>query len=236
MPISKRTRFEILRRDAHACRYCGACAPDAALTVDHVTPVALGGTDDPSNLVAACRDCNAGKASTAPDAQLVADVREDAIRHAALIREAYAVLVERMGKRDDYIDTWAESYCDHLPADWRNTIGRWFEMAVPLELIIDAAEKACSKTQRFRGTDRFAYMCGIVWNQVRTVDKAAEDYRAIEGSFMSDSALSDERMKAWLAGWDSGYTRAESDRVRNDPLSVVVDKIDYLIDPWAVAS
>ena len=64
MAVTKRVRFEVLRRDNHTCRYCGASAPDTTLTVDHVTPVALGGSHDPSNLVAACKDCNAGKAST----------------------------------------------------------------------------------------------------------------------------------------------------------------------------
>ena len=56
MAVSKRTRFEVLRRDNHTCRYCGQSAPDVKLTVDHVLPVALGGHDDPTNLVAACKD------------------------------------------------------------------------------------------------------------------------------------------------------------------------------------
>ena len=49
----------ILARDGHRCHYCGK----PARTVDHVLPVAAGGTDDPSNLVAACRRCNARKGS-----------------------------------------------------------------------------------------------------------------------------------------------------------------------------
>lgn len=56
MAISKRLRFEVLRRDNHMCRYCGRGAPDVALTVDHVVPVALGGHSDPTNLVTACVD------------------------------------------------------------------------------------------------------------------------------------------------------------------------------------
>ncbi|WP_075737496.1 HNH endonuclease [Streptomyces acidiscabies] len=64
MAVSKRLRYEILRRDNHTCRYCGASAPDVPLRVDHVTPVALGGTDTPDNLVAACEPCNSGKSST----------------------------------------------------------------------------------------------------------------------------------------------------------------------------
>ena len=58
MAITKRTRYEVLKRDNHACRYCGAVAPDVKLQVDHVIPVALGGTDNPDNLVAACVACN----------------------------------------------------------------------------------------------------------------------------------------------------------------------------------
>lgn len=34
MAVSKRTRYEVLRRDNHACRYCGASAPEVKLTVD----------------------------------------------------------------------------------------------------------------------------------------------------------------------------------------------------------
>jgi hypothetical protein len=90
MAVSKRLRFEILRRDNHQCRYCGATAPDATLTVDHVIPEALGGSDDPANLVAACAECNAGKSATPPDAALVADVAADAERWAGAIKVAAA--------------------------------------------------------------------------------------------------------------------------------------------------
>lgn len=90
MAISRRLRFEILRRDGHTCRYCGASAPDVALTVDHVIPTALGGSDDPSNLVTACADCNAGKSSTAPDAELVEQINTDAARLTAALEVAHA--------------------------------------------------------------------------------------------------------------------------------------------------
>lgn len=224
MAVTKRIRYEVLKRDNHTCRYCGAAAPHVKLTVDHVTPVALGGTDDPSNLVAACRDCNAGKASTSPDSALVADVREDAMRHAALVREAYAVLVERLGAKEDYIDEWAEAYTfEPLPQNWRESIGRWFEMGVPIELLVDAAKKACGKTKTFRGDDRFKYMCGIVWSQVRMVDELAENYRAIEGSFLSNESLDAQRYEAWCGGREAGYRAAATDLARIDPVSAVVD-------------
>ena len=35
MAVSKRLRYEILRRDNFACHYCGAAAPDVKLNADH---------------------------------------------------------------------------------------------------------------------------------------------------------------------------------------------------------
>lgn len=59
--LSPRLRFEILKRDNHTCRYCGAKAPNVALHVDHVRPIANGGGNGLENLVTACSTCNAGK-------------------------------------------------------------------------------------------------------------------------------------------------------------------------------
>lgn len=59
--ISKKLRFEILKRSDFACTYCGAKAPDVELVIDHVDPVSRGGADEESNMVAACFDCNSGK-------------------------------------------------------------------------------------------------------------------------------------------------------------------------------
>jgi hypothetical protein len=88
MAVSKRLRYEILRRDNHACRYCGATAPDVKLNVDHVIPQALGGSNAPTNLVASCVDCNAGKTSSMPNAMPVADVGQGAFRQAAVMKQA----------------------------------------------------------------------------------------------------------------------------------------------------
>lgn len=89
MAVSKRLRYEILRRDNHACRYCGATAPDAKLNVDHVIPQSLGGHDKPDNLVTSCADCNAGKTSSMPNAMPVADVDQEAFRRAAAEKKAH---------------------------------------------------------------------------------------------------------------------------------------------------
>ncbi|OZC59242.1 hypothetical protein CH276_22605 [Rhodococcus sp. 06-470-2] len=77
MAVSKRLRYEILQRDGYTCRYCGAKADnETRLVVDHVLPKALGGKDEPDNLITACEPCNVGKSSTTPGLDLVADVAE----------------------------------------------------------------------------------------------------------------------------------------------------------------
>lgn len=58
---SKKLRFEILKRDSFTCNWCGKSAPDALLHVDHIHPESKGGTDEPTNLITACVDCNLGK-------------------------------------------------------------------------------------------------------------------------------------------------------------------------------
>lgn len=88
MAVSQRLRYEILRRDNHACRYCGATAPDVKLNVDHVIPTSLGGSDKPDNLVTACADCNGGKTSSMPNAATVEDVNQETFRQAVAERQA----------------------------------------------------------------------------------------------------------------------------------------------------
>lgn len=87
MAVSQRLRYEILRRDNHACRYCGATAPNVKLNVDHVIPTSLGGSDKPDNLVTACADCNGGKTSSMPNAMPVADVKQETFRQAKELRD-----------------------------------------------------------------------------------------------------------------------------------------------------
>jgi hypothetical protein len=62
-PISKKTRFEVFKRDSFTCQYCGRSAPDVVLHVDHINPVSKGGTDDVLNYITSCKDCNQGKSN-----------------------------------------------------------------------------------------------------------------------------------------------------------------------------
>lgn len=61
--VSKKLRFEVFKRDAFRCRYCGVSNADEStlLVVDHIVPVAEGGATAFENLVTACEPCNQGK-------------------------------------------------------------------------------------------------------------------------------------------------------------------------------
>lgn len=69
--LSKKIRFEVLKRDKFTCQYCGRKAPDVLLEVDHIDPVANGGTNSIFNLVTSCHDCNSGKGARALDDESV---------------------------------------------------------------------------------------------------------------------------------------------------------------------
>ena len=43
------------------CHYCGRKFPASGLTMDHVVPVARGGTSSRGNVVPCCKDCNSAK-------------------------------------------------------------------------------------------------------------------------------------------------------------------------------
>jgi 5-methylcytosine-specific restriction endonuclease McrA len=54
----QRVRRAVRQRDGDACRNCGASGEWARLSVHHLLPAALGGTDDMANLVTLCSTCH----------------------------------------------------------------------------------------------------------------------------------------------------------------------------------
>lgn len=191
MPLTKRIRFEILKRDNHTCRYCGASAPEATLTVDHVLPLALGGTDQPNNLVAACKDCNAGKSSTDPDAQIVADVREVDLRFAeAMFRvsiDRATTRQERAEYADDFLETWESWTWGNnknpfpLPSNWRVSVQRFYDLGIDIEELQDMALVALTN-ERLDPHDTFRYFTGCAWRAVAEIQEAAKSIMRTEPS------------------------------------------------------
>lgn len=178
MAVSKRLRFEILRRDGFRCRYCGLTAASAELRVDHVIPEALGGTDDPSNLVTACEPCNTGKSSIAPDSPILADVQQDALRWARALKLLAEDRAEqrtwRVNCERAFADEWGNWTDRHdneipLPANWRHSFARFLAAGLELDDLIELIDVAMSS----RAKDTWTYFCGCAWQRVRETHEAA---------------------------------------------------------------
>ena len=57
-PIPRKLRHEVFKRDGYRCRECGASKDETSLEIDHIVPVARGGTNNIDNLQTLCRECN----------------------------------------------------------------------------------------------------------------------------------------------------------------------------------
>lgn len=182
MAVSRRLRFSVLQRDAFTCRYCGASAPDVKLQVDHVVPVALGGSDDPTNLVTACADCNAGKTSTGAGEEVVAQVADDAARFAAALEH---IASQQAAARDDWNDKlgsfqgcwYVVTYNAPMDRGWENNVRTFLEVGLTmadLEHYAAVAGAAPNVTSR----NVFRYFAGCCWAEVRRrQERAAEMLR-----------------------------------------------------------
>lgn len=111
--LGKRLRFEILKRDGFKCVYCGANAFGMLLHVDHVQPVADGGTDDPSNLVTSCADCNLGKSSIPLDETLIPSQSPETLaEHAEQMRSYIEAAKSVQAAREEAIQVVVDRWCD----------------------------------------------------------------------------------------------------------------------------
>lgn len=223
MAISKRLRFEILRRDGHACRYCGEKAPKVKITVDHVVPKALGGTDEPTNLVAACGPCNSGKSSGSPDAPLVADVESDAMRWQMAWAAAVAQ-AERDGKQREkdiakvkrnYVAAYKGRHGEapFLPEGWQASVGRWLDLGLPMAMIDQAISATVGRTN-VRREDRWSYLAGCCWGKLRDLAGQAKSIADAAAPSSDESTLVERIVAQFERSWGDPHSRPEPDQLR----------------------
>lgn len=185
MAISRRLRFEILRRDSYTCRYCGAKAPDVELQVDHVIPTALGGGDEPSNLVTSCTDCNQGKSSTAADAPIVDDVDATAMLFARAVEVAtqrrQAEIARMEGFHEAFLKHWTDVVGSDPEEHWGFYGGSW-KTSLDKFLAQGLTEQDLLRIARITGEScprkPWNYFAGICWREIG--DRQEEARRLIE--------------------------------------------------------
>jgi hypothetical protein len=126
MTLSKRTRFEVLKRDGFRCVYCGATAVTSLLHIDHVIAIANGGTNEPPNLVTSCAGCNLGKSDVRlEESRIDPSATVDAMRERSEQVQEYLSFVRtlesaREGLRELYAGIWIDTVGRNPPRPLRN--------------------------------------------------------------------------------------------------------------------
>jgi HNH endonuclease len=156
-PLSRAVRFEVFKRDAFTCQYCGAKAPDVVLEVDHVKPLAEGGDDSLLNLVTSCKACNGGKGARSLDDDSVLAKQRAQIEELHQRRQQIemmlqwrddALAIEKL-KADKIVDAInAKSEEWELSESGRQMVERWVRK-FPFDEILSAVDIAFD--QYFRG-------------------------------------------------------------------------------------
>lgn len=174
--ISKKTRFEVFKRDEFSCSYCGKKPPHVTLEVDHIIPVSRNGGNGIDNLITACFDCNRGK-SDIP----LTSIPESLSDKAARIKEAESqlrALRKMAAMKEQRIEDDAWSVVHALYGDEKNEIRRdWFlsikrfNERLDLADVIRAAEIAATK-KAHASDSRFKYFCGICWAMIKETQDA----------------------------------------------------------------
>tara|TARA_R110000868_G_scaffold380982_1_gene647323 strand:- start:580 stop:1149 length:570 start_codon:yes stop_codon:yes gene_type:complete len=182
MAVSKRVRFEVFKRDAFACQYCGRTPPTVVLECDHIHAVANGGSDDETNLVTSCFDCNRGKSDVPLDAATPSvAARMDRQREVAEQADAFnRFVMERRQHEDNLIDHIGETWFNHIKKRKNQYVFgparvpsiRRFLRQLSIAEILEAVEIAHQRKPIHditpgRDEQTFKYFCGICWSMIR---------------------------------------------------------------------
>lgn len=94
-PIPRKLRHEVFKRDGYRCRECGSSKDETSLEIDHIVPVAKGGTNDIDNLQTLCRECNRMKHT---------DEWVGGEKDIKIAQNELSILKEQLGKSEDKIN------------------------------------------------------------------------------------------------------------------------------------
>lgn len=172
-PIGKTQRFEIFKRDAFTCQYCGATPPAVVLEIDHVIPVSKGGGSESHNLVTSCFECNRGKRDRhlhiVPDS--IAERTERARELEEQTREYEKIIKARKQRITKAIKAVETAFQERFPEysftpSFKQSVRRFLD-DMPPSAVEEAMEIASCRVGH-RGADNVTkYFCGICWKTIR---------------------------------------------------------------------
>lgn len=172
-PISKRTRFDIFKRDGFVCLYCGSHPPEVTLEVDHVVAIANGGTNHPANLATSCENCNRGKSAvplsiipSAVASTLKAESKRMREREEQL-RGYYAIMEAVRARIEAEVWSVVREFDPNITEFSRGALRsiKNFLQKLGLPEVIDAMQIA--RDRMAAGDACFRYFCGICWNKIK---------------------------------------------------------------------
>lgn len=151
--ISKKTRFEVFKRDSFKCQYCGTCAPEVILNVDHIEPVSKGGDNSITNLITACFSCNSGKSDIRISDDSAIKKQKEQLDELNVKREQLQMMMqwrkELKNLDQEYIDIFCKNYHEKLVGWTINDNGleivKKLIKKFQLSILLDAIEKASEK-------------------------------------------------------------------------------------------
>lgn len=152
--ISKKTRFEVFKRDSFKCQFCGASAPEAILHIDHLTPVSKGGGNEILNLITSCFDCNSGKSDRELSDDSVVSKQRDQLEELNERRSQQKMMLQWRKSlarlKEDAVDAVCDAFENatnghfHLNETGRKGI-RALLRKYPLSGVLDAIEVAAER-------------------------------------------------------------------------------------------
>lgn len=120
--LPKSIRFEVFKRDSFTCQYCGRMAPDVVLEVDHINPVANGGTNDIINLVTSCKDCNRGKGKKLLSDNSVVRLQQEQVKELAEKMEQLEMLIKWRKELSNFDDMQIDMVDDIIDSSTAHTL------------------------------------------------------------------------------------------------------------------
>lgn len=162
--LSKKLRFEVFKRDAFTCQYCGRKAPEIVLECDHINPVAAGGGNDILNLVTSCVECNAGKGARSLSDSSVLTKQMDQLAELQARREQIEMLLDwRKGLEslqadvvDSAVERWEQLIENsfHLTATGKDTVRKLIKK-FGLDHVLHAMSEAIDSYGRRDGNHEY---------------------------------------------------------------------------------
>lgn len=176
MAVSKKTRFEVFKRDQFTCQYCGCRPPDVMLEVDHIVARAEGGGDGMENLTTSCFGCNRGKGAgslgdVAPalgEMERLEALQEMMERKRGLL-EQIAISQGMREAEDAAIGTvkqyWFEATGEEDGFHWESV-----RVFLSRGLSVDDMRRAAATTRSkdiYNNRRAWRYFCAICWNWIQ---------------------------------------------------------------------